>query len=340
MPMQEGLPPVPAFNLATLNAEGEPERLYKAFRDVGAIALKIDEIYPEFEALLNDFENQSWTFWRLSQEEKNKFRHPEANFEIGYNNEEKASHMLVPDNKEMLTFKRAALSNEPYPNELLKNIDLPMLPGFTEKAVRINATMTQINAAVLQVLASQLFLEGGFVKGVNSHIKTAGDLAQQFNRNYSTHTRILHYPENGTAEDHRDRSAFTCLAPRRPGLEIEDRDGNWFAANAKEGWVIINTGRAMGALTNDHILPCNHRVMTEGERLSTVTFSSWEPDTVMEPMISCALFETVEDYSKYRGGTFDDYDKRRVQHNFAGVHGVHVDTLVDAKGRVITPKSP
>lgn len=335
--MQENLPPVPVFDLKTLRDGNEPRRLFEAFRDVGAIALKIDEVHPDFERVFNEFENQSWAFWRLSQAEKDAFRHPEVSFEIGYNNEEKASHMTTADNKEMLTFKRAPLVNDPYSDKLLKNVDFPNIPGFTDNAERLQHTMTRINGAVLEVLASQLDVAQGFVGDVNQHIKTPEDLAAEFTENYSTHLRILHYPNGGTAADHRDRAAFTCLTARKPGLEIEARDGTWFGAVVPAGYVVINTGRALGALTNDVILPCNHRVMTEGERLSTVTFSSWRPHTILQPFKSCANAVPVVDYSEYQGGTFEDYDARRVQHNFTSVHGVHTDVLVDAKGRVIPP---
>lgn len=81
--------------------------------------------------------------------------------------------------------------------------------------------------------------------------------------------RVLHYPPQPAPIDprhigvgaHTDYECFTILATSAPGLQVQNRAGEWIAAPPLPGAFVVNVGDVMARWTNDVFLSTVHRVI-------------------------------------------------------------------------------
>jgi isopenicillin N synthase-like dioxygenase len=123
------------------------------------------------------------------------------------------------------------------------------------------------------------------------------------NHNQQNHTlRLLHYPpiqqppqiEQVRAGEHSDYGSITFLFQDEVGgLEVQTASGEWIAAPAIPGTVVVNTGDLMQRWTNHMFCSTKHRVMIPNDdrikqsRFSIAFFCHPNEDTEIACLDSC-----------------------------------------------------
>ena len=111
---------------------------------------------------------------------------------------------------------------------------------------------------------------------------------------YNT-TRIIHYPSyKGELEhrqmrigEHSDYGTITLLWQINdvPGLQVQDREGNWQPVPYVEEGVVVNIGDLLQRWTNDYFVSTKHRVVNSHihlPRYSMPHFVDPEPGTIVK----------------------------------------------------------
>ena len=111
---------------------------------------------------------------------------------------------------------------------------------------------------------------------------------------YNT-TRIIHYPSyKGELEhrqmrigEHSDYGTITLLWQINdvPGLQVQDREGNWHPVPYVEEGVVVNIGDLLQRWTNDYFVSTKHRVVNSHihlPRYSMPHFVDPEPGTIVK----------------------------------------------------------
>lgn len=107
--------------------------------------------------------------------------------------------------------------------------------------------------------------------------------------------RMLYYPDTDPKDAkvgigaHTDYESFTLLWQSEPGLQVQNRAGEWIEAPPIEGTFVINIGDMMMRWTNDLFVSTPHRVInTSGKkRYSMALFFAANHDTVVECLPTC-----------------------------------------------------
>ena len=137
--------------------------------------------------------------------------------------------------------------------------------------------------------------------------------------------RMIHYPSGGNASSHTDMSLLTILRAEQPGLFVTARNGVELEVTAKPGELILNGGKALGALTNNYFKPSYHRVEVKSDkpRQTIVYFAHINADQMLD---------TVPKFKNYNGGlqneewfkrlskfpiNYREYSNERLAKNFA-----------------------
>lgn len=95
---------------------------------------------------------------------------------------------------------------------------------------------------------------------------------------------------------HTDYGCLTLLATDgTPGLDVQDRDGNWQPVKAPPGVFVINFGEMLEMWSNGRIKATLHRVRgSTHERLSVPLFFNPDPDTNVAPLGSGRVIRAVD----------------------------------------------
>jgi isopenicillin N synthase-like dioxygenase len=132
--------------------------------------------------------------------------------------------------------------------------------------------------------------------------------------------RILHYPpvdvslnQPGAvrAAPHEDLGVMTVI-PRatRPGLQVQNHDGDWLDVIVPEGAAIINSGDTLSRMTNGIIPSTTHRVINPSEndyshRYSIPFFGNFPFNTMLRVLDKCK--NTVSQQALPQDITFGDF---------------------------------
>ncbi|HVM82330.1 MAG TPA: 2OG-Fe(II) oxygenase family protein [Candidatus Binatia bacterium] len=162
------------------------------------------------------------------------------------------------------------------------------LPGWRAAAAAYYCAMEGTGAALMRSIARGLDLaenafDAAFVRGISTlrltryPVRDAGSLdpALQVGDRY-----MLGAP-------HADSGFLTLLAQDGvPGLEVEDRDGNWIGVPPREGTLVVNFGKLLERWTGGRIRATRHRVVGSGaERFSVPFFYEPAVDAVIAPLL-------------------------------------------------------
>lgn len=82
---------------------------------------------------------------------------------------------------------------------------------------------------------------------------------------------------------HTDYGCLTILLANNPGLQVRNRDGDWFDAPAIEGAYICNIGDMLQYWTGNLYVATLHRVLTNRSRISLPFFFQPDYETVVKP---------------------------------------------------------
>jgi len=103
-------------------------------------------------------------------------------------------------------------------------------------------------------------------------------------------------PEDALEEDeyglgaHADTGFMTWLPPaKEEGLQILDRDGNWFWPEVEEGAIVMNLGQFLERWSNERFRATPHRVIppTQNDRYSVACFVNPNFEKVCECLPTC-----------------------------------------------------
>lgn len=169
----------------------------------------------------------------------------------------------------------------------------PTLPGYRAAIMRYMESMNALGFDLMRGIAMSLSLPEDFF-----HDAFNGRSFWQF--------RTTHYPEPQSvrqmAEDvpqsgpvseieigdyscgaHTDYGCLTILLANNPGLQVRNRDGEWFDAPAIPGAYICNIGDMLQYWTGNLFVATLHRVLTNQSRISLPFFFQPDYETVVQP---------------------------------------------------------
>ena len=159
------------------------------------------------------------------------------------------------------------------------------LPGFRETCLEYYSAMTDLALKLLPLQAVALGMPADYL---SRH--------EAFNPGVNT-LRLLCYPPRDEAcegqfgiSPHTDYGFMTLLAQaKRPGLEIETKDGGWIEAPALDGHFLVNHADMCRRWTNDRFRSAPHRVINlRGEtRYSIPFFVGTRWDVKLECLPTC-----------------------------------------------------
>jgi isopenicillin N synthase-like dioxygenase len=179
-----------------------------------------------------------------------------------------------------------ALHSDP-DDPLTEPTPLPDLPEWREAAAAYYQAMEALGAKLMQALARGLGLP-----------ETVFDAA--FRNGIST-LRLIRYPVRDVAAldpahrigrgyvlgaPHVDSGFVTLLAQDGvPGLEVENRAGNWIGVTPTEGTLVVNFGKLLERWTGGKLRATRHRVVGSGaERFSIPFFYEPAVDALIAPL--------------------------------------------------------
>ncbi len=135
-------------------------------------------------------------------------------------------------------------------------------------------------------------LAGGLVEAVASLLGVHATTLHAMFDAPLTNMTLMHYPAMPPGSDfgihpHKDTSMLTLLHPDPVGgLEVADRNGDWFVADCPPEAMIVNVGEMLEVLSGGHFIATPHRVLNRGpDRYSFPYFMVPDHDVVIEPLV-------------------------------------------------------
>lgn len=310
---------IPVFDLNDFDfsANADPgknqdfaDALGKAFHHYGFVRLKNHGIQEKF---LKAAEDSLQGFFALSQDVKDKYLYPDAQYQVGYvANVEVANGQQEADLKEHFMICRDAADLY---DHLPRNPKIAELPDFNTNTYNLYGQFEGLIQKILEPLALHLELEQHYF---------AGHTEQSHNM-----MRMIHYPAGGNAASHTDMSMLTLLRAEKPGLYVTTRDGHEIEVVAEPGELILNGGKSLAALTNNYFKPSVHRVDVKSKdpRQTIVFFAHMNPDYMLDILPTEKLrngdwglaeeswFQRLSQFPL----SYDQYSQERLAKNFSSL---------------------
>ena len=222
----------------------------RAFEDIGFVAIDNPGIS---EKLIDELYETVQQFFALPLEKKKRYEIAGISGQRGYTSfgKEHAKGSLSPDLKEFFQYGQLDISCP----ELLKNVEVPEIPGFNRVFSESFAAFEKSGIQILSAIAEYL--------GLNQHYFNDKVL------NGNSILRAIHYPpiineplSAIRAEQHEDINLITLLVgASADGLEILTKDGTWNPVFSNRGQIIVNVGDMLQRLTNNKLKSTTHRVV-------------------------------------------------------------------------------
>jgi isopenicillin N synthase-like dioxygenase len=222
----------------------------RAFEDIGFVAIDNPGISDK---LIDELYETVQQFFALPLEKKKRYEIAGISGQRGYTSfgKEHAKGSSSPDLKEFFQYGQLDISCP----ELLKNVDVPEIPGFNRVFSESFAAFEKSGIQILSAIAEYL--------GLNQHYFNDKVL------NGNSILRAIHYPpiineplSAIRAEQHEDINLITLLVgASADGLEILTKDGTWNPVFSNRGQIIVNVGDMLQRLTNNKLKSTTHRVV-------------------------------------------------------------------------------
>jgi isopenicillin N synthase-like dioxygenase len=229
----------------------------------------------------------SKAFFALPTETKRAYHVPNSGGQRGYTafGVETAKDHKVADLKEFWHTGRDLPEGHKSRAVMPPNVEMDAIDGFDAKQKAMFDGFDALGVRILRAIAHYLALPTHFFD----------DKVAQGN----SILRTLHYP--AMADDvtpgairagaHTDINVITLLlGAEEPGLQLQDRSGQWLPVTAPKGCVAINIGDMLSRMTNDRLPSTVHRVVNPDlerarfARYSTPFFLHFAPDVLVETM--------------------------------------------------------
>jgi isopenicillin N synthase-like dioxygenase len=222
-------------------APDAPQKFAESLHQTGFAVLKNHPISPElFQQVTED-----WSQF-FASDEKSKFMYDREAFpQDGYFPTESAKGEVVNDLKEFYQI---------YPNGRMPE-------SVSESSWQLFRSSYEIGVNVLKWLDENM--------PQDIHQKLSCHLQEMADPDVQTMLRIIHYPpqsgdeQSGAlrAAEHEDINLITILpAADEPGLEAQDRQGNWHEVPCDPGMIVINAGDPLQMSTEGYYKSTTHRV--------------------------------------------------------------------------------
>ncbi len=237
-----------------------------AYSDIGFVAIEnhgidkvlIKKLYEEIEK-----------FFNLDVSVKERYENVHGG-QRGFTSfgKEHAKDSNKGDLKEFWHFGQILEENDPLQNEYPDNVFVDELPDFNKYGLQAYTVFEETGKLILQSLALYLGIDEFYF---DSWVDRGNSIL-----------RPIYYPPISEAPDgavragaHEDINLITLLVgASAEGLEVQDRDGNWIAAKAKEDQIVVNVGDMLQRLSNNCLKSTTHRVINPPkEKWGTPRFS-------------------------------------------------------------------
>lgn len=257
---------IPSVDLSDFLSE-DPNRkqkfideIGKAYEEIGFVALKghflSETLIESLYAAIKDFFDQP-------QEVKNKYEIPGIGGQRGYTSfgKEHAKGKKEGDLKEFWHFGQYVENNPKLEAEYPDNVIVKEIPEFNEVGKETYKQLEKTAKYVLRALALHLDLEENYF--------------DKFITNGNSILRPIHYPPIKEepkaavrAAAHGDINLITLLmGAQGKGLQVQNHEGQWIDAIAKEDELMINVGDMLSRLTNNKLKSTIHQVVNPPKEL-------------------------------------------------------------------------
>jgi isopenicillin N synthase-like dioxygenase len=237
--------------------------------------------------VIDDALQASKDFFALPTATKQSFHRPNSGGQRGYTafGVETAKGHDVADLKEFWHTGRDLPNDHPSRAVMPPNIPVDAVAGFDDKQKAMFAGFDALGVRILRAIAHYLKLPVDFF---DAKVAEGNSIL-----------RTLHYPAIAhdmtpgaiRAGAHTDINVITLLlGAEEPGLQLQDKSGEWLPVTAPMGCVAVNIGDMLSRLTNDRLPSTPHRVVNPDldrarfARYSTPFFLHFAPDVVVETM--------------------------------------------------------
>lgn len=237
------------------------------------------------EDIIDDALDASKAFFALPTDVKRAYHVPNSGGQRGYTafGVETAKNHDVADLKEFWHTGRDLPAGHPNAAVMPPNVAMDAVAGFDDKQKAMFAGFDALGVRILRAIAHYLELPVDFF---DAKVAQGNSIL-----------RTLHYP--AMADDvtpgairagaHTDINVITLLlGAEEPGLQLQDKSGEWLAVTAPRGCVAVNIGDMLSRLTNDRLPSTPHRVVNPDldrarfARFSTPFFLHFAPDVLVE----------------------------------------------------------
>lgn len=257
---------IPSVDLSDFLSE-DPKRkqkfideIGKAYEEIGFVALKghflSEKLIESLYAAIKDFFDQP-------QEVKDKYEIPGIGGQRGYTSfgKEHAKGRKEGDLKEFWHFGQYVENNPKLEEEYPNNVIVKEVPKFNEVGKETYNQLEKTAKYVLRALALHLDLEENYF--------------DKFITNGNSILRPIHYPPIKEepkaavrAAAHGDINLITLLmGAQGKGLQVQNHEGQWIDAIAKEDELMINVGDMLSRLTNNKLKSTIHQVVNPPKEL-------------------------------------------------------------------------
>ncbi|WP_339686886.1 2-oxoglutarate and iron-dependent oxygenase domain-containing protein [uncultured Nonlabens sp.] len=300
---------IPSVDLADFLSD-DPKRKEKfineigaAYEDIGFVALKnhflsdelVEELYTEVEQ-----------FFQLPKATKLGYEREELNGQRGYVSfgKEHAKGKKEGDLKEFWHFGQEvsadAQLDEVYPD----NVQVKELPEFNKVGMQAYRMLEKTGIYVLRALSLHIGLKENYF--------------DHWASNGNSILRPIHYPPITSEPDnavragaHGDINLITLLmGASAPGLQVQNRQGEWIDAIAQEDELVINVGDMLQRHTNNKLRSTIHRVVNpprelwHTSRYSIPFFLHPRSDMKLDCLEECVDENNPKQYEDITSGNF------------------------------------
>ncbi|OUS19028.1 flavonol synthase [Nonlabens dokdonensis] len=257
---------IPSVDLADFLSD-DPKRKEKfineigsAYEDIGFVALKNHFLSDELvEQLYSEVEK----FFQLPKETKLGYEREDLGGQRGYVSfgKEHAKGKKEGDLKEFWHFGQEVAPDVTIDDEYPDNVIVKELPEFNATGMKAYRMLEKTGIYVLRALALHI--------GIDEHY------FDHWASNGNSILRPIHYPPITSEPDnavragaHGDINLITLLmGASAPGLQVQNRAGEWIDAIAQEDELVINVGDMLQRHTNNKLRSTIHRVVNPPREL-------------------------------------------------------------------------
>ncbi|WP_213523531.1 2-oxoglutarate and iron-dependent oxygenase domain-containing protein [Nonlabens sp.] len=300
---------IPSVDLADFLSE-DPKRKQKfineigaAYEDIGFVALKNHFLSDELvEQLYTEVEK----FFQLPKDTKLGYEREELNGQRGYVSfgKEHAKGKKEGDLKEFWHFGQEVSADAQLEEVYPDNVPVKELPEFNKIGMQAFRMLEKTGIYVLRALSLHIGLKENYF--------------DHWASNGNSILRPIHYPPITSEPDnavragaHGDINLITLLmGASAPGLQVQNRQGEWMDAIAQEDELVINVGDMLQRHTNNKLRSTIHRVVNpprelwHTSRYSIPFFLHPRSDMKLDCLEECVDENNPKQYEDITAGEF------------------------------------